>query len=167
MGLLSIQTFDEHMNDKIIPFSPFNSRITQFLSKLSINSSQITYMAIISFSSILVKWRGKKRGIHSHSFSHMTSIYSTYFSQFEFNNQNIIHQNSLQTDPQNPVPFSSMNSSFVQSVKLVTPYFSHYASDYPVLVQRIPESPVTRFWNSMSGPTISTYPRSRKVCLLL
>ena len=97
----------------------------------------------------------------------MTSIYSTYFSQFEFNNQNIIHQNSLQTDPQNPIPFSSMNSSFVQSVKLVTPYFSHYASDYPVLVQRIPESPVTRFWNSMSGPTISTHPRSRKVCLLL
>lgn len=78
----------------------------------------------------------------------MTSIYSTYFSQFEFNNQNIIHQNSLQTDPQNPIPFSSMNSSFVQSVKLVTPYFSHYASDYPVLVQRIPESPITRFWNS-------------------
>lgn len=125
-------------------------------------------MAIISFF-IYFSWNGGEKGgvFILNSFSHMTSIYSTYFSQFEFNNQNIIHQNSLQTDPQNPIPFSSMNSSFVQSVKLVTPYFSHYASDYPVLVQRIPESPVTRFWNSMSGPTISTHPRSRKVCLLL
>lgn len=93
----------------------------------------------------------------------MTNISSPYFSQIVSNDQRSVHQNSLQTDMQNPILSSSVNSSLIQSVKLVTPYFSGYASDNPVLVQRIPDTSVKPLWTPVSVPDSSSNLKSRKV----